>query len=280
VHTVTRDGLELDVHRSGPADGEAVLLLHGFPQHADCWAEVTPALAGGGYRTVAPDQRGYSPRARPRGRAAYRLDELVADAVAVLDTAGAPAHVVGHDWGAVVAWRLAARHPGRVRSLTALSVPPLAAYARSVITTRQGLASWYVLAVGVPGLAEWALAPGAGRPHSDLLVRMLREAGQGRAQAERDAARLADRAALTAALNWYRAALTGPPPVPDPPVTAPTLFVWSDGDVAITRQATELVHRHVAGPFRYVELCGVSHWIPDEVPEQLGELLLEHFAES
>jgi pimeloyl-ACP methyl ester carboxylesterase len=279
MRTVARDGWDFDVHEAGPGDGAPVLLLHGFPQRADCWAGVTPALVERGFQTIAPDQRGYSPGARPTDRAAYRLSELVADAIAVVDAVAGPGtrvHLVGHDWGAVVAWRLAAHHPGRVRSLTALSAPPPAAYVRSLVTTRQALASWYVLAFAVPGLVERVLAPRAGHPHSDLFVRFLHGTGQSRAAAERDAARLADPLALTAALNWYRAALTERRLEPDPPVTVPTQFVWSSGDSALTRQCTEFVHRHVDGSFRFVELRGVSHWIPDEAPGALADLLLEH----
>ncbi|WP_300007966.1 alpha/beta fold hydrolase [Pseudonocardia sp.] len=274
----TIDAGILDVREAGPADGTPVLLLHGFPQGADSWDAVVPALTGAGYRTVAPDQRGYSPRARPGARADYRLDALVADAVAVIDDrAGGRAHVVGHDWGAAVAWRLAARHPDRVRTLTALSVPPAAAYARSLVTTRQVLASWYFVAFQVPGLAERFLAAGDG-PYSRRFTAALRRSGQSRERARRDAARFADPAALTAALNWYRGVLAGRPGPEDPPVPVPTLFVWSDGDIAITRQATALVHRHVSGPYRYAELRGVSHWIPEEAPDELAELLLGHLA--
>lgn len=269
---------ELTVHVSGPADGPPVLLLHGFPQGADSWDAVLPALHEAGYRTVAPDQRGYSPGARPTGRAAYRLAALTSDALAVVaEHAGGRAHVVGHDWGAAVAWRLAARHPAAVRSLTAVSVPPGAAFARSLVTTRQGLASWYFAAFQLPWLPE-RLLRADGRGYSPRLSAALRRSGQTRERARRDAARLADPAALTAALNWYRAITVSDPRDTDPPVTVPTLFVWSDGDIALTRQSTELAHTHVTGPYAYAELRGVSHWIPEEAPAEFAELLLAHLA--
>lgn len=260
----------LDVQEAGPEGGEPVLLLHGFPQGADCWDAVVPALTGAGHRTVAPDQRGYSPGARPTGRAAYALSALVADAVAVIDErCGGRAHVVGHDWGAAVAWRLAARHPDRVRTLTAVSVPPPTAYARSMLTSRQALASWYFAALLLPRLPERLLSD------RRRFAGILRRSGQTRERAERDARRLSDPTALRAALGWYRGSATERPPA-DPPVSAPTLFVWSDGDIAVTRQATERAHTYVSGPYRYAELRGVSHWIPEEAPDALAALLLEH----
>ena len=282
MRTVTRDGLVFDLTTAGPPGGEPVVLLHGFPQSARCWDAVTPALTAAGLRTAAPDQRGYSPGARPAGRAAYRLSELVADAAAVVemvqqerDQHQTGVHVVGHDWGAVVAWALAGLRPELVRTVTGLSVPPPGAFRAALRRPRQALASWYVGAFQVPGLAERVFAVPPDRPWSPRLVQMLVRSGQTRELAERDAAGVADRGTLTAALNWYRALpLSLRDDVPQP--TAPALYVWSDGDTALTRDAAELAPRHVAGPFRYVELRGVSHWIPDEAPDTLAELLLDH----
>jgi pimeloyl-ACP methyl ester carboxylesterase len=280
MRTVNRGTLGFDVVEHGPTGGDPVLLLHGFPQRSSSWAGVAARLAGRGYHCAAPDQRGYSPGARPATVRAYVTDELVADALAVLDDLAGPtgrAHVVGHDWGALVGWGLAARHPDRLRSLTAVSVPPPAAFAKALRTGRQALASWYVLAFQPPGLAERVLSAG-GRPFSPRLVALLERAGQSRAAAERDAAGLADGAALTAALNWYRAARFGAPGQ-EPPVRVPTLFVWSDRDTAITREAVLSADRYVDAPFRFVELRGVSHWVPDEAPGELADLIAEHIAD-
>jgi pimeloyl-ACP methyl ester carboxylesterase len=276
--TAARDGLEFEVRTRGPEDGSPVLLLHGFPQRADSWDAVAARLAAAEHRTIAPDQRGYSPGARPRGRAAYALDELAADALAVVDRVvgpGARVHVVGHDWGAVVGWRLGARHADRVRSLTAVSVPPPRAFLRALRSSpRQALSSWYMGAFQLPLLPERLLS------HPAALARILRGSGLPPAAAERDAARFADRAAVTGAVNWYRALPLGArSAASEPPVTVPTLFVWSDGDVAVTRAAAERAHEEVTGPYRYVELRGVSHWIPDEAPDALADLVLAHTAE-
>ena len=285
MRTVTRDGLVFDLTTAGPPGGEPVVLLHGFPQSARCWDAVAPALTAAGLRTVAPDQRGYSPGARPAGRAAYRLSELVADAAAVVemvqqerDQHQTGVHVVGHDWGAVVAWALAGRRPELVRTVTGLSVPPAGAFRAALRRPRQALASWYVGAFQVPGLAERVFAVPPGQPWSPRLVRMLVRSGQTRELAERDAAGVADRGTLTAALNWYRALpLSLRHDVPQP--TAPALYVWSDRDTALTRDAAELAPRHVAGPFRYVELRGTSHWILDEAPGELAELVEAQLAD-
>jgi pimeloyl-ACP methyl ester carboxylesterase len=272
VSTVLHDGLVFDVSVEGPADGTPVLLLHGFPQRASSWGPVAARLHAAGMRTIAPDQRGYSPGARPPGRRAYRAGTLVDDAVAVVDAlGGGPVHVVGHDWGAVVAWALAARHPERVRTVTGVSVPPPAAYLRSLLTSRQGLASWYTYLFQLPGLPERVI----GDP--DRCAALLRRTGQNPEQARRDAEAIAE--FPTGPLNWYRAIpLEVRSVLTEAPVRVPAMFVWSDGDAAITRQAGESAHRHVEAPFRYAELRGVSHWIPDEAPAALADLVLDHVA--
>lgn len=278
VDTFERDGLRFDVVDGGPADGPVVLLLHGFPQTRDSWAAVAGLLHADGYRTVAPDQRGYSPGARPRGRVAYRIDELVADAAALARAVSdGPVHVVGHDWGAVVAWGLAGAHPDLVATVTGVSVPHPGAFVRSMGRSLQGLKSWYMLAFQVPGVERLLARPGA-------LADVLRRAGQSPEAARRDEAALRARGpmgdALTAALTWYRAmplsvTRSGIDPHHEP-VVAPAMLVWSDGDVAITRAAAEANEPFMAGPYRFEVLRGVSHWIPDEAPGRLADLLLEH----
>ena len=270
--TAKRGELTFDVHQWGPADGDPVLLLHGFPQRGQSWDAVAARLADAGLRCFAPDQRGYSPGARPSRRRDYVLPELVADAVAVLDEVVGPngrVHLVGHDWGAAVAWSLAARHPDRIATLTAVSVPPPKAFLRSLLTSRQGFASWYMYLFQLPWLPERLLGSPA------RVARVLRGIGQSRAAAERDAAAFADPGLLTAALNWYRAMFVAPPSF-DPPVTVPTLFVWSDRDTALTRHSTLHAQEQVVGPYEFVELRGVSHWIPDEAPGQLADLVRAH----
>lgn len=275
----TRGELVFDVRDEGPRDGDPVLLLHGFPQTSSSWGPLAARLHAAGYRTLAPDQRGYSPGARPAGVRAYAVPELVADAVAVIDQAtsedGVPGrvHVVGHDWGAAVAWSLAARHPERVATLTSLATPPPQALLRGFRRPRQALASWYIAAILVPGLFERVHAR---RP--ELFAALLRRSGQAPDAVARDLAPLADRATLTAMLNWYRAmpyAGTDPGPL----VTRPVLYVWGSGDTALLRAAAEDAPRWVRGSFAYVELPGVTHWFPEQDVDELAPLILSHLRE-
>ena len=259
--------LVLDAVDAGPADGPVVLLLHGFPQSSWCWRGVWPALSGAGLRVVAPDQRGYSPDARPVEVQDYRMAALVADALAVLDAVGADrAHVVGHDWGAAVAWQLAARHPARVRTLTAVSVPHPLAFAAALRTDPdQRARSRYMKDWQDPSTEDALLAGG--------LAAVLGDAP--RVDAEHYLRRLREPGALTAALAWYRAQssadLEGLGPV-----TAPTLHVWSDADPALGAVATYETAQHLAGPYRLEVLEGVGHWVPESAADRVSALLLEH----
>ncbi|MEU8263630.1 alpha/beta hydrolase [Micromonospora sp. NPDC048999] len=263
-------GLTFQVRTGGPPGGVPVLLLHGFPQHGGEWDDVVPVLHAAGLRTYALDQRGYSPGARPAPVEAYRIPELVADAAGVLDALGVTdAHVVGHDWGAIVAWGLAAAHPERVRNLIAVSVPHPAAMAHALATDpRQKARSAYIALFRKPGRAEKVLLS----LRATALRRMLGAVGDA-ARVARYADPMREPGALTAALNWYRA-MTGADLKAVGPVGVPTTFVWSDRDMAIGRTAAEACAAHVTGDYRLVELAGVSHWIPDEAPAPLAETIL------
>src|SRR4051794_11323653 len=241
IHAFRHDSLTFDVLDDGPAEGAAVVLLHGFPERASHWHAVGEVLHAHGLRTLAPDQRGYSPGARPRGRLSYRMPRLVADAVALVERYGAPVHLVGHDWGAAVAWATAAARPELVRTLTTVSVPHPAAFARSLLTSSQALRSWYVLAFQPPGVVEALARLGAMAP-------LLRRAGLTEAEVVRFQHEIVDDGALPGALGWYRAlpfsATSGPGPV-----RVPTTHVWSDGDVSLARRGAELTGDQVHAPY-------------------------------
>ena len=247
MRTFRNGELEFDVIDEGPADGPVVVLLHGFPQFATSWERVIPELTAQGFRCLAPDQRGYSPGARPMRRRDYRLPQLLSDVDALIDASGAQrVHLVGHDWGAVVAWAYAAARPERLASLAPLSVPHPAAFLRALATSRQFLSSWYILAFQVPFVPERTLI-GDGTKWQRLSKR-LHDSGQTREFADRDARRMAETNALTPALTWYRAAFLGDPREYNKPTTVPTMFLWGDRDQFCKPKGARLCERFVDAP--------------------------------
>ena len=265
-----RDGLTFDVRDQGPLDGSVAVLLHGFPERSDSWRGVAPLLHARGIRTLAPDQRGYSPGARPRRRRDYRLPLLVDDVTALVERVGGPVHVVGHDWGAVVGWALAATRPDLVATLTAASVPHPGAFLKAMFTSKQGLRSWYMLAFQLPRLPERLASRAGGRIDEEL-----QKGGMTAEDVARFHRDIVQYGALTGGLNWYRAMFLTDPRATRGRVTVPTTYVWSDGDVALTREAAELCGDYVDGPYRFEVLAGVSHWIPTQAPDALAGLILD-----
>lgn len=267
-----------DVTDSGPADGPVVVLLHGFPQQSSSWEQIIPLLTAEGFRCLAPNQRGYSPGARPTRRRDYRATELVKDSLALIDASGADrVHLVGHDWGAAVAWGVAGSAPERLASLSALSVPHPMAFLRSMLTSRQGLASWYMYVNQLPWVAERLMLgrDGSGKAMARSLIR----SGLAPEAADRDVRAMAETGALTAALNWYRAMpLSRLGPDAADKITVPTLYVWSDRDIAITAKPARDTANYVSGPYRFETLSGASHWLPEEKPAEIAEMLLQWFA--
>lgn len=269
-----RGDLVFDVLDSGPADGPVVVLLHGHPQTNAAWEAVIPRLHVRGYRCLAPNQRGYSAGARPARIREYRMSELVADVDALIGASGAKdVHLVGHDWGALVAWAVAAKHPDRIRTVSALSGPHPTALQRAMMTSRQGLASWYAYAYLFPRLPErfYLGKDGSGA----RLSQMLQAGGQSVELAQRDVRALTEPGAYTAALNWYRAVpLSGR----TARVRVPAMFVWGDRDKYMLESAARLCGRYVTGHYRFEVLRGASHWMPDQQPDEVVDLLLDWFA--
>jgi pimeloyl-ACP methyl ester carboxylesterase len=268
-------GLTFTVRRAGPATGPGVVLLHGFPQTSLCFAHTVETLGRAGYRVLAPDQRGYSPGARPGRVEDYAGTELVADVLALADVAGLETFdLVGHDWGGMVAWWVAGSHPERVRTLTAVSTPHPAAFAAALAgDADQGQRSSYLDVFRQPDVAERLFL---GEQVDGSGLRQV-FGGAGIAQDSIDAyvAALSAPGALTAALNWYRA--TDLHRAPEAArVVVPTLYVWSTEDVALGRAAAVTTGDFVDGLYRFEVLEGVSHWIPDVAADRLEELLLEH----
>jgi pimeloyl-ACP methyl ester carboxylesterase len=267
-------GLTFEATEGGPPDGPVVILLHGFPVNRHGWAGVTPHLHAAGFRTYAIDQRGYSPGARPSGVEAYRAQECVRDAAAFVDElAGGRADVVGHDFGALVSWQLAAEHPDRVRSLTAVSVPHPAAFGQALLTDpEQQRRSSYIDLFRTVGKAEHVLSRDGGAG----LRKVLSGVGE---RIDLYAEPLLEPGALTATLNWYRA-LVIEDLVKVGPVARPTTYVWGDQDVAVGPATAAAAGEHVTGDYRFLPLPGVDHWVTDARPELLAQAILARIAEA
>jgi pimeloyl-ACP methyl ester carboxylesterase len=260
ISQYSRAGLTFDVSDNGPLDGPTVVLLHGFPANRHGFDAVVPILNAAGFRTLAPDQRGYSDGARPRRRRDYRAVEHQRDVLALIDAAGEErVHLVGHDWGGALAWQVALAAPHRLTRLTVLSTPHPAALVRSLLTSAQLLRSFYVLVFQLPWLPEALL-------HTRL-TDGLRKAGLNESSAIAYGRFMAKRGRLTGGLNWYRGMW-----LPDGRasrgrmVTVPTTFVWGNGDQALGRRAAESTGRFVTAKYRFVEL-DENHWLPENVPE-------------
>jgi pimeloyl-ACP methyl ester carboxylesterase len=265
--TVRANGLDFDVQISGPEDGPPVLLLHGFPQHAGMWDGVVPALHRAGLRTYAPNQRGYSPGARLSDVDGYAMSDCVADAVALMDALGIDrADVVGHDWGSVVAWHLAGNHSDRVRTLTAVSVPHPEAVsrARHAEGSDQKERSAYMTLFATPGAAEQTLLAEDAR----RLRRLFEPLPE--ATVDKYVAPLLEPGALTDALKWYRA-------MQRPnlgPTAVPVTYIWGNQDPSMSRVAAEGCRAFAKGDYRFVELDGISHWVPDQQPDVVAAEVL------
>jgi pimeloyl-ACP methyl ester carboxylesterase len=279
IQQVDVGDLTFDVRVDGPEDGRPVLLLHGFPETSLSWSSVTPLLTRAGLRTYAPDQLGYSPGARPGEVEAYstpNLTQVTADLMTALGVDRAD--VVGHDWGANVAWALAGWHPDRVRSLTAVSVPHPAAYTVAYRTDpEQKERSGYIRLFWQPGKAEEVLLADDGRRLRRMLSGGEGDSGVPAEAVEQYVSVLSAPGALTAALNWYRA-MSSADRVD--PIAVPTTYVWSDGDVAIGRTAAEACANYVTGDYSFVELPGITHWIPEQAPDQLAAAILDRIGST
>ncbi|HEU5153001.1 MAG TPA: alpha/beta fold hydrolase [Iamia sp.] len=271
-HRVDRDGVEIVYDSHGPDDGPPVILLHGFPDSARLWRHQVAALVAAGYRVLTPDLRGYGRSGKPADVAAYNLLVVAGDVTAVLDDAGvATARVVGHDWGAALAWAVATLVPDRVDRVAALSVGHPASFATAGLAQRER--SWYMLLFQFPGVAErWVSDDGWARfrdwsrhPDADGVIADIEAVD-----------------ALTPALSWYRAnvppeALVEPPLVL-PPVSVPAMGVWSSDDMALLEEQMTGSAAHCAAGFRYERIEGAGHWIPLDAPDAVNALLLDFLA--
>jgi pimeloyl-ACP methyl ester carboxylesterase len=262
----------------GPRDGRRVLLLHGFPQTSWAWRDELGALGRAGYRAIAPDLRGYCRGARPPDAADYGMEHLVGDVIDLADSMEMAAFdLVGHDWGGMVGWMVASRHPARVRSLSVVSTPHPLALQHALLggDPAQAARGEAMDAFRQPEVPERLLlgADGSGAG----LAALLAQSGLDDDDAGVYVTALSEPGALTAALNWYRA-MDRDALVDLNPVIVPTLYVWSTGDAAFGRTAAEATAQRVSGPYTFEVLENVSHWVPEMAPNELSELLIRHLA--
>lgn len=270
--------VQLDALVAGPADGDIVVLLHGFPESGDAWRAQMPALAAAGFRVVAPHQRGYATSSKPVGLMPYRLSAVAQDVLALADALEAPKiSVVGHDWGAAVAWHLATLHPDRVDRLVVLNGPHAGTVgAFAMRQPMQYLRSWYIGAFQLP-LAPEALLRANGFA---LLKRALkgtaREGAIADALLDTYAAQWAEPGALTAMLNWYRA-LALDLPTPTLRVDLPVTVIWGEQDRFLERGLAEAALA-LCRQSRMVPLPKATHWLHHEEPEAVSQALLDALA--
>jgi pimeloyl-ACP methyl ester carboxylesterase len=264
---VDSDGVGIEVEVTGT--GRPVVLIHGFPDTGALWRNQVPALVDNGFSVIVPDLRGYGKSDKPEGVDHYSIPYVVGDVLAVLDNLGIErAHVVGHDWGAAIAWAIGSLVPDRVDQLVALSVGNPLAFVGAGIEQREK--SWYMLLFQFEGIAEkwlsnndWANFRSWGQhPDVDEVIAELERSGS-----------------LTPALNYYRANVSPQtlidPPLQLPAVQASTMGVWSTGDIALLEKQMTGSAAFVSGPWRYERLEGPGHWMQLEAPDAVNGLLLD-----
>lgn len=279
--TIAGAGVKLHCFVQGPEDGDLVVMLHGFPEHAGSWLKYLPALCSAGYLVVAPDQRGYNTSERPKHVKDYGVDALTDDIVALIRALGREqAHIVGHDWGGVIAWWLAHARPKAVRTVSILNVPHPDVMRKHVLfgSLKQMFRSWYVYFFQLPWLPDKLLAAN----NCQILRNALADTSIDGAISEDELQTYVDAwqqpGAVTAMLNWYRASLTTPPKRPqENTFDAPLLLLWGDQDHVL---GTEMVDAsaEIATNATVVHFPDATHWVNHEKVAEITPLLLEHFA--
>lgn len=275
--TIQTNGVALHVAQAGPADGPPVILLHGFPEYWGGWAKQIPALAAAGYRVWAPDQRGYNLSSKPAGLRTYDIDALARDVVGLIDaTRREKVLLVGHDWGAAVAWWVAGNYPERLHKLAILNVPHLAVMFRTVWRSwTQMRKSWYIFFFQIPRLPEASLR----RKGWTNAIRALKgSARRGTFTAEDIAgyrAAWSQPGAITGMINWYRAAGRTQGKLRSlGRITVPTLMIWGAKDLALGREmAQPSIDLCDRGRLVFIEEAG--HFVQHEEPARVNELLLQ-----
>ncbi len=282
-HFIRTNNINLHVMTDGPENGTPVILLHGFPEFHYGWRKQTPALAEAGFRVIAPDQRGYNLSDKPKGISAYDVDVLARDVIGLFDHFGIEkARLVGHDWGAIVAWATAIHYPERLEKLSILNVPHPDVMTDFVLhNPAQRKKSWYVFFFQIPWLVEWVLS----RNDFEYLARMLTRSGRKDTFTEADLAEYkkawSQKGALTGMLNWYRAVVRrgidsafSSQKLPPRRVHVPTMMLWGKHDVALSSCMTQ----------PSIELCDngeltffdkATHWVQHDASDEVNQKLIQ-----
>ena len=280
-HIIETNGIKLHVVTDGPEDGTPVILLHGFPEFHYGWHKQVPALTAAGFRVIAPDQRGYNLSDKPRGISAYDVRTLAKDVIGLFDHFGIQkARLVGHDWGAVVAWTVALNHPERLEKLTILNVPHPDVMQRFILeNAEQRKKSWYVFFFQIPFFVEWVLRRDDYRNMARMLVGSGRKSTFRRSDIEEYKKAWSQPGALTGMLNWYRNIFRGSLKAlfqkkPARRVTVPTLILWGKNDVALSHEMVQ----------PSLDLCdhgsavffeNATHWVQHDEADEVNKNLIE-----
>lgn len=274
--------LTLHTVQAGPEEGPPVLLLHGFPEFWQGWQNQIPALARAGFNVWAPDQRGYNLSDKPVDVAAYSLDRLAQDVVGLVKAIGHErVYLVGHDWGAMVAWWVAINYPHLLRKLAILNVPhPSVTVRFAQRNPRQLLRSWYIAFFQIPRLPETLLRLNDWQATRRTMLATARPGAFG----ERDLDRYVDAwsrpNAMRSMLHWYRAAArTETAPVSNPRVTVPTRIIWGANDFALSRPLAPLSLEMCDDGELFI-LEQATHWVQHDEPRRVNELLVDFFQDA
>jgi pimeloyl-ACP methyl ester carboxylesterase len=269
VETLTVRNGDVQLHALVQGEGPAILLLHGWPDTSALWDEVAPDLVATGYRVVAPDLRGCGLSDKPEELSSYQMHHLIADVAAIVGALGGEkVLLVGHDWGAALAWGVALTRPDLVERIVVVSVGHPSSFRTAGIA--QQIKSWYILLFSYEGVGEAflrkndyeAMRRWVGHPRVESIITELERDGQ-----------------MAAHLKWYRANVSpdafvvDPPPLP--PVRVPVLGVWSSGDFALTERQMTNSALYCEGGFEYLRLEDFGHWIPLEAPHELAHAVIE-----
>jgi pimeloyl-ACP methyl ester carboxylesterase len=280
--TLPTNGIRLHVVQSGSRYGSLVILLHGFPEFWYGWRNQIKPLADAGYRVWVPDQRGYNLSDKPVGINAYRFDELARDVIGLIDAAGVDrCYLVGHDWGAAVAWWVALRFPQRLNKLAILNVPHPSVMKRTLSRSPEQLRrSWYMFLFQIPFLPEAMLR----NNDCKLLVRSLTVGSNPGSFTNEDINLYQQawwrRGAITSMLNWYRAVLQVPPDMSgDMRIKTPALILWGTQDRALGYEmAQPSLDLCDEGKLVYFE--NSSHWVQHDSAESVNNHIIDFFASS